>query len=147
AFRYGGVFPALPPPQHVQLFFRAKARAREARVEDPGVRAGLICDVPDGTQKRIPLRGMRPAVLGTQRADSAEDLGFQRRTGLRAAPTSSKRPTRVECGAVFTKSGCVADSSAIEFIASMKRSHSSLDSDSVGSIIMAPGTMSGNAVV
>src|SRR5207245_2614803 len=80
-------------------------------------------------------------------ADSAEDLGFQRRTGLRAAPTSSRRPTRVECGAVFTKSGCVAASSAIERMASIKRSHSSLDSDSVGSIIIAPGTMSGNAVV
>src|SRR5437879_1028689 len=82
-----------------------------------------------------------------QRADSAEDLGFQRRMGLRAAPTSSRRPTRVECGAVFTRSGSAAASSAIERMASMNRSHSSLDSDSVGSIIMAPGTMRGNAVV
>src|SRR6202043_24897 len=68
----------------------------------------------------------------SQPADSAEDLGFQRRMGFRAAVTSSRRPTRVECGAVFTNSGCVAASSAIDFIASMKRSHSSLDSDSVG---------------
>src|ERR1700728_207176 len=73
--------------------------------------------------------------------------GFQRRIGLRAAATSSRRPMRVECGAVFTNSGFVSASAAIERIASIKKSHSSLDSDSVGSIIMAPGTISGNAVV
>src|SRR6267143_1092447 len=60
--------------------------------------------------------------------------GFQRSIGLRAAPTSSSRRTRVVCGAVFTISGFVAASSAMDFIASMKRSHSDLDSDSVGSI-------------
>src|SRR5580704_4908785 len=50
---------------------------------------------------------------------------FQRRIGLRAA----------------------AASSAMERIASMNKSHSCFDSDSVGSIIMAPGTISGKAVV
>src|SRR6267142_1766304 len=74
-------------------------------------------------------------------------FGFQRNTGFLAAPTSSRRPTRVECGAVFTNSGFVAASSAIERMASMKKSHSCRDSDSVGSIIMAPGTINGNAVV
>src|SRR5262249_37216182 len=72
---------------------------------------------------------------------------FHLNTGLRAAVVSSRRPTRVECGAVFTSSGVVAASSAIERIASTNRSHSCFDSDSVGSIIIAPGTMSGNAVV
>ena len=67
--------------------------------------------------------------------------------GFLAAPTSSRRRTRVVCGAVLTSSGFVAASSAIERMASMKRSHSSRDSDSVGSIISAPGTISGNAVV
>jgi len=38
-------------------------------------------------------------------------------------------------GAVFTISGFVAASSAMDFIASMKRSHSSLDSDSVARYI------------
>src|SRR5204863_6924916 len=84
-------------------------------------------------------------------AQSAASLrgaaGFQRKIGLRAAPTSSRRRTRVVCGAVFTISGFVAASSAMAFMASMKRSHSSLDSDSVGSIIIAPATISGNAVV
>src|ERR1700752_1904036 len=73
--------------------------------------------------------------------------GFQRRIGFRAAATSSRRPTRVECGAVFTRLGSSSVSAAIERIASMNKSHSSLDSDSVGSIIIAPGTISGNAVV
>ena len=36
---------------------------------------------------------------------------------------------------------------AMERIASINKSHSCFDSDSVGSIIIAPGTMSGNAVV
>src|SRR5579871_388036 len=73
--------------------------------------------------------------------------GFQRRIGLRAAATSSRRLTRVVYGACFTNSGSSAASFAMFFIASMKRSHSSFDSDSVGSIMRAPGTMSGNAVV
>src|SRR5215467_10963985 len=73
--------------------------------------------------------------------------GFQRRIGLRAAVVSSRRRTRVVCGADLTTSGEVAASSAMLFMAAMKRSHSSRDSDSVGSIISAPGTMSGNAVV
>src|ERR1700691_132835 len=73
--------------------------------------------------------------------------GFHRRIGLRAAATSSRRPTRVEWGAVFTRSGVASASAAMERIASMNRSHSCFDSDSVGSIIMAPGTMSGKAVV
>ena len=47
-------------------------------------------------------------------------FGFQRSTGLRAAPTSSRRPTRVECGAVLTMSGVAAASSAIERMASTK---------------------------
>src|ERR1700691_2341969 len=73
--------------------------------------------------------------------------GFQRRIGLRAAATSSRRPTRVECGAVFTRSGVASASAAIERIAAMNRSPSCFDSDSVGSIIKAPGTISGKAVV
>ncbi len=85
--------------------------------------------------------------LATQSAALGELFGFQRSTGLRAAPTSSSRPTRVECGAVFTSSGSLAASSAMERMASMNRSHSSFDSDSVGSIISAPGTIKGNAVV
>src|ERR1700680_910363 len=114
-------------------------------------RTGLSCVVPDGTvwvARRADRERVRyKSYVRSQPADSAEDLGFQRRMGFRAAVTSSRRPTRVECGAVFTKSGCVAASSAIDFIASMKRSDSSLDSDSVGSIILAAGTMSGDAVV
>src|SRR5215471_388804 len=73
--------------------------------------------------------------------------GFHRSVGLRAAATSSRRLTRVVCGACLTMSGVSAASLAMFFIASMKRSHSSFDSDSVGSIISAPGTMRGNAVV
>src|SRR4029077_3425816 len=84
-------------------------------------------------------------------AQSAASLrgtaGFQRKIGLRAAPTSSRRRTRVVCGAVFTISGFVAAFSARAFIASINKSHSSLDSDSVGSIIIAPATINGNAVV
>src|ERR1700675_2693935 len=87
-------------------------------------------------------------VLFVQSAASLRGVaGFQRKIGLRAAPTSSRRRTRVVCGAVFTISGFVAASSAIGFLASINRSHSSLDSDSVGSIISAPATISGNAVV
>ncbi len=73
--------------------------------------------------------------------------GFQRRIGLRAAATSSRRLMRVECGAVFTRLGVASASTAMERIASMNKSHSCFDSDSVGSIIIAPGTMSGKAVV
>ncbi len=60
-----------------------------------------------------------------------------RRGGRRAS--NAARSSRI--------SGLVSASSAIERIASMNRSHSSFDSDSVGSIIIAPGTISGNAVV
>src|SRR5580765_7057373 len=73
--------------------------------------------------------------------------GFQRRMGLLAAAVSSRRLTRVECGASRTVCGSSSTSSAIDFIASTKRSISSLDSLSVGSIISAPGTISGKAVV
>src|SRR5207249_2191698 len=62
----------------------------------------------------------------------------QRSTGLRAAITSSRRVTRVECGAVFTFSGSATHSSAMSRIAAMNRSNSSLLSVSVGSIIIAP---------
>src|SRR5947208_8429283 len=51
--------------------------------------------------------------------------GFQRSTGLRAAATSSNRETRVEWGASSTIFGSSSTSSAIERMASMKRSSSS----------------------
>src|ERR1700694_5944528 len=74
-------------------------------------------------------------VLFVQSAASLSGVAvFQRKIGLRASPTSSRRRTRVVCGSVFTISGFVAASSAMAFIASMKRSHSFLDSDCVGSI-------------
>src|SRR3984893_14330162 len=73
--------------------------------------------------------------------------GFQRSTGLRAAAVSSRREMRVLCGASSTNCGSSSTSSAIDFMASMNRSSSSLGSLSVGSIISAPGTISGNAVV
>src|ERR1700680_1629561 len=73
--------------------------------------------------------------------------GFQRKIGFRAAAVSSSRETRVECGASSTSCGSSCTSSAIDVIASMNRSISSLDSLSVGSIIIAPGTINGNAVV
>src|SRR5215469_13923732 len=89
---------------------------------------------------------LKPVLLKAYACEECA-LGLQRRMGLRAAVTSSRRLTRVECGAVLTISGFVAASSAIERIASTNRSHSCFDSDSVGSIISAPGTISGNAVV
>ncbi len=46
--------------------------------------------------------------------------GFQRSTGLRAAVTSSKRETRVLCGAFSTVCGSFSHSSAMAFMASMK---------------------------
>src|SRR5579872_720096 len=83
-----------------------------------------------------------------KRAQTPPDTyGFQRSTGLRAAVVSSMRETRVLCGALNTTSGVSSTSFAIDFMASMKRSSSSLDSLSVGSIISAPGTISGNDVV
>jgi hypothetical protein len=73
--------------------------------------------------------------------------GFQRNTGFLAAAVSSSRETRVECGASSTVRGSSCTSSAIDFIASMNKSISSFDSLSVGSIIRAPGTINGKAVV
>ena len=73
--------------------------------------------------------------------------GFQRRRASCAAAVSSSRETRVECGASSTICGSSSTSSAIDFMASMNKSISSIDSLSVGSIISAPGTISGNAVV
>src|SRR5262252_2704906 len=74
-------------------------------------------------------------------------VGFQRSTGFLAAAVSSSRETRVVCGASSTVCGSSSTSCAIDFMASTKRSISSLDSLSVGSIIKAPGTINGNAVV
>src|SRR5256885_14855204 len=65
-------------------------------------------------------------------------FGFQRSTGLRAAAVSSSRDTRVECGASSTVWGSSSTSSAIDFIASMNRSISSLDSLSVGALMIEP---------
>src|SRR5215831_21316507 len=73
--------------------------------------------------------------------------GFHLSTGFLAAAVSSSLDTRVECGAACTICGSSSTSSAIDFMASMNRSISSFDSLSVGSIIMAPGTISGKAVV
>src|SRR5260370_22332532 len=93
----------------------------------------------------------RPCTKVVLFAQSAASLrgaaGFQRKMGLRAAPTSSRRRTRVVCGAVFTNSGFLAASAAMAFIASMKRSHSSLDSDSVVSNNIAPATIRAKPLV
>ena len=80
---------------------------------------------------------------------SAADFAcfFHLRIGWRAARTSSRREMRVVCGAFRTVSGASSHSLAIDFIASMNRSNSSFDSLSVGSIIIAPGTISGNETV
>src|SRR5262249_41409645 len=66
-----------------------------------------------------------------------------RSTGLRAAAASSKRRRGARCGAVRTFSGSVSASRATAIIASTNASIDSLLSDSVGSIISAPGTTSG----
>src|SRR5262245_1570524 len=73
--------------------------------------------------------------------------GFHRRTGLRAAVTSSTRLVRVPCGAFLTICGSVSISLAIEIMASMNWSSSCLPSVSVGSIISAPWTISGKLTV
>src|SRR5208282_1529355 len=64
--------------------------------------------------------------------------GFHLSTGLRAAAVSSRREMRALCGASRTNCGSSSASSAIDFMASMKRSSSSFGSLSVGSIISAP---------
>src|SRR5690606_40145230 len=53
---------------------------------------------------------------------STHEGGCQRRRGLRAAPASSKRLTRVRCGAVRTLSGSSAASRLLASIASTKAS-------------------------
>src|ERR1035441_2432381 len=60
--------------------------------------------------------------------------GVHRKTGLRAAVTSSTRLVRVWYGAFFTICGSVSISCAMEIMASMKLSSSTLPSVSVGSI-------------
>ena len=65
------------------------------------------------------------------------------RTGLRAAPTSSTRPTLVRVGEACNRSASVSANSAMERMASMNASRSSRFSDSVGSIMIAPCTTSG----
>src|SRR5581483_4531466 len=82
-----------------------------------------------------------------QRAVASQQQGFHRSTGRRAAVTSSTRLIRVPCGAVLTSSGSDSTSSAIEIIASINWSSSSLLSVSVGSIIIAPRTISGKLTV
>src|SRR5579875_3346632 len=72
---------------------------------------------------------------------------FQRSTGFLAAVVSSSREMRVECGALLTSSGFSSTSRATCRIASTNKSSSSRDSLSVGSIINAPGTISGNDTV
>ena len=74
-------------------------------------------------------------------------MGFHRKTGFLAAAVSSNRETRVECGASSTVCGSSSTSSAIDFMASMNKSSSSFGSLSVGSIMSAPGTIRGNAIV
>ena len=81
------------------------------------------------------------------RDPEVQTAGFHRKTGFLAAAVSSNRETRVECGASSTVCGSSSTSSAIDFIASMNRSISYFDSLSVGSIMSAPGTINGNAVV
>src|SRR5262245_24722694 len=69
--------------------------------------------------------------------------GRHRSTGRRAARVSSRRPTRVVCGAWRTRSGSVRASVAIARMAAMNSSRVSRDSVSVGSIMSAPFTTSG----
>src|SRR5690242_1306814 len=73
--------------------------------------------------------------------------GFHRSTGRRAAVTSSTRLVRVLCGAWSTSCGSVSTSLAMEIMASIKLSNSSLPSVSVGSIMSAPRTISGKLTV
>ena len=69
--------------------------------------------------------------------------GYQRRSGLRAARVSSKRPTTVVSGAAKIFSGSRFAVSTMSRSASTKPSSVSFDSVSVGSIIRHSGTMSG----
>src|SRR5450756_3249579 len=69
------------------------------------------------------------------------------REASRAVAASSSRPTGVVCGADVTIPGDVSHSFAIAIIASANASSSSFPSDSVGSIMRAPGTMCGNDIV
>src|SRR5579871_3425129 len=73
--------------------------------------------------------------------------GFHRSTGRRAAVTSSTRLVRVVCGACSTSCGSVSTSFAMDAMASMNWSSSSLPSVSVGSIMSAPCTISGKLTV
>src|SRR5579863_70647 len=92
--------------------------------------------------------GERLDLAAAQRVSvGAKCQGFQRRTGLRAADASSRRPIRVVWGALSTVSGSSCASWAIDKSASMKASSSSRLALSVGSIIMAPGTIRGKDVV
>src|SRR6478752_6491979 len=75
------------------------------------------------------------------------EAGFHRNIGFLAAAVSSSRFTLVVCGAFLTNSGSSSASRAIDFIASTSKSSSSSDSLSVGSIMIAPCTTSGNDTV
>src|ERR1700730_2389180 len=66
--------------------------------------------------------GSRPLCLTLCLAEFGSDSwreGSQRRIGLRAAPTSSRRRTRVECGAGFPRYGLVGGFSGIESIGTL----------------------------
>src|SRR5437867_211936 len=80
---------------------------------------------------------------GKARCGDGHASTFQRRIGLRAAVTSSRRRSGVLRGASRTAAGSVFTRSAIRSIAAANASSVSLGSVSVGSIIIASGTMSG----
>src|SRR4029077_203862 len=77
----------------------------------------------------------------------ADPGGRQRSTGRRAARVSSRRVTLVRWGAVRTVWGSLRASSAMASMAATNSSSVALLSASVGSIMIAPRTTSGKAIV
>ena len=104
--------------------------------ELPRVAYGLLyARTKHGNSLAVVRRFSRVRASSAERACARQRL----RRGARRAWSAARSFTRLGIG--------FSASSAIARIASMNRSHSSRDSDSVGSIISAPGTISGNAVV
>src|SRR5579872_4422340 len=118
-------------------YYLTALRACAETAETFSLAGGMLNLTPMGTG------GVFFTQLCTLQPSGLPQAGFQRRMGLRAAVTSSRRVTRVVYGAFNTKAGSCATSSAIACRASTKASNSSLLALSVGSIISAPGTISG----
>src|SRR5689334_1162077 len=68
---------------------------------------------------KLSLQYQRVADDPVATASGSDTAGFQRNTGFLAAAASSKRPMRVECGALSTSSGSSTASFAIDRMASM----------------------------